>query len=84
LANPSSSGGANALSLAEAQGAVLLKHPLDVSKLEDVRRAPAWRPLFPQELEAIRSSTHWANKAILLESETYWCKPTFTQREPAA
>jgi Cysteine-rich CPCC len=75
LANPSSGGGANKQSLAEAQAVALVKYPANVEIASGFRRAAAWRPLAPSELqiaEERRAVKHWGAQAILQESEAYW------------
>ncbi len=78
LANPCSAGGANGLSLSEAQSTALLKYPVGIEVAAGFRRARAWRPLSSAELEDAevkRAIAHWNEKAILQESEAYWSQP---------
>ena len=75
LANPASAGGANAESLAEAQGSVLTKYPVGVELAEGYRRSTKWRPLSATELAVAntkRAAQHWYAKAVLFEEEAYW------------
>ena len=75
LANPTSGGGANKQSLAEAQALALVKFPSTLNLALGHRRASAWRPLMASELvaaDARRTNKHWSAKAVLLESEAYW------------
>lgn len=78
LANPSSSGGANTRSLAEAQALALAKYPESLQVAVGNRRGRAWRPLSATDLEAAnakRAAKHWNAQAILHESEAYWSEP---------
>lgn len=75
LANPTSEGGANSSSLAQAQAISLNKHPPTVSLADGVRRGFGWRPLDSKDLEiadARRIVKHWHSVAVRWESETYW------------
>ena len=62
LANPTSGGGANTESLAQAQDAALSRFPLGVEVAGGFRRGVSWRPLSSAEIEhydALKSSKHW-------------------------
>ena len=75
LANPTSAGGANARSLAEAQTVALAKYPSNVQMTEGYRRGAKWRPLSSAECEAgnlRKAERHWHAVAICAESEAYW------------
>jgi len=75
LANPTSGGGANSKSLAEAQQHALELVPAQVGSTKGFTRSPKWRPLSPQELavaDARKSAKHWHSQAVLTEAEAYW------------
>jgi len=75
LANPTSAGGANSCSLAEAQNIALAKYPSNLEIAKGYRRGVKWRPLSSIEVEAgnaRKSEKHWHTKAICAESEAYW------------
>jgi hypothetical protein len=75
LANPTSAGGANSRSLAEAQSVALSKYPVEVEIAEGFRRSARWRPLTDAEVKAAnqrRADKHWYSVAICAESEAYW------------
>jgi hypothetical protein len=75
LANPTSAGGANARSLADAQVRALAKYPVSIELASGYRRSPSWHPLSSAELEvsnAKRAVKHWYAKAVRFESEAYW------------
>ncbi len=75
LANPTSEGGANKRSLAQAQLVALAKYPIDVEFAEGHRRSSKWRPLAPKEVDEAnrrRGAEHWHSRAICAESEAYW------------
>jgi hypothetical protein len=75
LANPTSGGGANAQSLAEAQAVAVAKFPIGLNVANGYRRSAKWRPLSAQELEASnqqKAQRHWHSKAVCTESEAYW------------
>ncbi|OYU25970.1 MAG: hypothetical protein CFE41_18730 [Burkholderiales bacterium PBB2] len=78
LANPATAGGANSDSLAEAQGAALMRHPFNVQVATGYRRGSSWRPLSATEVasaEARKASKPWCAKAVLSKSEAYWAVP---------
>jgi len=75
LANPTSAGGANSHSLAEAQSVALARYPASIHLADGYRRGPGWRPLSSAELDAAnakRAVKHWYATAVLFESEAYW------------
>ncbi|MCU1068115.1 CPCC family cysteine-rich protein [Stenotrophomonas maltophilia] len=75
LANPTSAGGANGESLAQAQQNAVSRFPLCVEVASGFRRATSWRPLSSAEIgryEALRSGKHWHSKAVSHEGEAYW------------
>ncbi len=75
LANPTSAGGANLRSLAEAQAIALDSQPLHIESARGYRRSAQWRPLSATEVqlaEARRTTTHWHSEAVLAEAEAYW------------
>ena len=76
LANPTSEGGANKKSLAQAQEAALTKYPPHIQVAEGNRRGTKWRPLHPDEIEAansMKATKHWISPAVVNEHEAYWC-----------
>ena len=78
LANPTSGGGANSESLAQAQNKALAKFPLEVDILGVYHRCSSWRPLSHAEVEhyeTLKSGAHWHFKAVLQESDAYWLSP---------
>lgn len=75
LANPTSAGGANLKSLAEAQDKTLKKFPSNVKVTGGFRRSNCWRPLNAADIAAAeerRSVKHWHSSAVMAESKTYW------------
>jgi hypothetical protein len=75
LANPTSEGGANKKSLAQAQLASVEKYPVHVQLAAGFRRSTRWRPLLPSELERAdrkKVAKHWHTRAVLTEREAYW------------
>jgi hypothetical protein len=75
LANPTSEGGANKKSLAQAQLASVEKYPVHVQMAAGFRRSTRWRPLLPSELERAnrkKETKHWHTRAVLTEREAYW------------
>lgn len=75
LANPTSRGGANRESLAEAQAKAVARFPLEVQLANGHRRGRWWRPLSASEIsEASRRGlgTPWHSMAVVSESEAYW------------
>jgi len=78
LANPTSTGGANGESLAQAQQNALSSFPLGVEVASGFRRGSGWRPLSSTEIghyEALRGGNHWHSKSISYEKEAYWSMP---------
>ena len=74
LANPTSGGGANRSSLAEAQAAIIARIPINVTAHGELRRDPLWRPLSPQELadaETKRRARHWHTAAAQDRTDVY-------------
>lgn len=75
LANPTSTGGANGESLAQAQQNALSSFPLGVEVASGFRRGSGWRPLSSTEIghyEALRGGNHWHSKSVSYEKEAYW------------
>jgi len=75
LANPTSVGGANSRSLAEAQHLAMAKYPVGIELAGGYRRSGRWRPLTRTEIEvaeARKAEKHWNATAVLAESEAYW------------
>ncbi|NAT23927.1 CPCC family cysteine-rich protein [Pseudomonas syringae] len=75
LANATSEGGANSISLADAQMSLLNKYPITVRLAGGFRRALGWRPLEANDLEAmnaLKTFKHWHTIAVRWESEAYW------------
>lgn len=72
LANPTSRGGANAESLAEAQIALTTRLPCGLRQIEGIERDWLWRRLCARELTAANETTvgaHWPNAAT---THYYW------------
>lgn len=75
LANPTSEGGANSISLADAQMSLLNEYPITVRLAGGFRRGLGWRPLDANDLEAanvLKTVKHWHTIAVRFESEAYW------------
>lgn len=75
LANPTSEGGANSISLADAQTSLLNKYPIAVRLAGGFRRGLGWRPLDANDIEAanvLKSVKYWHTIAVRWESEAYW------------
>lgn len=75
LANPTSAGGANSESLAEAQARAMEQFPSHVEIAKGYRRSERWRALNPSEMEAAnlrKEVKHWHSMAVLNETEAYW------------
>ena len=75
LANPTSEGGANERSLAQAQEMSVVKYPVHVQLAAGNRRGSGWRPLSRHEIDAAnvkREVKHWYAKAVRTEAEAYW------------
>lgn len=75
LANPTSDGGANSMSLAAAQMSLLNKYPRSVQHAGGFRREVEWRPLDVNDIEAAnarKTIKHWHSIAIRWEAEAYW------------
>ncbi|HDS1675530.1 TPA: CPCC family cysteine-rich protein [Stenotrophomonas maltophilia] len=75
LANPTSAGGANGESLAQAQQNAVSRLPLGVQVASGFRRGNSWRPLSSAEIgryEALRGGKHWHSKAVSHEGDAYW------------
>jgi len=76
LANPTSEGGANGPSLAQAQVEALAAHPLEQEFAHGFHRGPRWRPLNAGEIataDRAKAIRHWHRQGILAESDAYWC-----------
>lgn len=75
LANPTSGGGANTESLAEAQARILERIPPGQGVRDGLQRDDSWRPLDAEELaeaESRRAVRHWHSRAILNPGDAYW------------
>jgi hypothetical protein len=75
LANPTSDGGANKDSLAQAQCEALLQYPMHQELAKGSHRSLRWRPLTEAELgraNAAKSFQHWHSPGVVAETETYW------------
>ena len=75
LANPTSAGGANSLSLNQAQHHALQKYPAGLEAALGYLRSPNWRPLSAGELQIANDSRavkHWHEGAVTEESQAYW------------
>lgn len=75
LANPTSEGGANKRSLAQARQVSLERYPPHVELAAGQRRSKKWRPLSSEEIESANAKKHvkhWHTSAVLTESEAYW------------
>lgn len=75
LANPTSAGGANSRSLADAQGRTIERYPLHIEVAGGFRRSKRWRPLSEADIAAAderRALTHWHTQAVYDEAEAYW------------
>lgn len=75
LAHPTVAGGANHLSLAQAQTAALPKLPEHIELAHGYRRGRNWRPLLPQEIGIAQLETHTGRRSSPVPDETYvyWC-----------
>jgi hypothetical protein len=77
ISNPTSEGGANKMSLADAQLAILRKLPIEVQSFKEHARSPSWRPLRSNEIaaaNAAKARQHWHSMAIVELSEAYWSR----------
>ncbi len=77
LANPTSAGGANKISLAESQENIMADYPLNVNQVKGFERDTGWRPLSDREiLEADRKKIlqHWHTKSVDSSNDVYWMK----------
>jgi hypothetical protein len=75
LANPACGGGANQLSLIEAQAMALRLAPFEVTELKGFRRSGSWRPMNSREITratAQREREYWLNRAVGSRWECYW------------
>jgi hypothetical protein len=75
LANPTSGGGANQESLAEAQAAAMRIVPLGVDEHLGFQRDSGWRPLSPSEIQladARKQAEHWHTDGITDPAAAYW------------
>ncbi|MFQ6346031.1 CPCC family cysteine-rich protein [Pseudomonas sp. R11F] len=75
LANPTSDGGANSLSLADAQTIAISKYPENIGLVNGYSRSPHWRRMNISELQAAnarKALEHWHTIGICEESEAYW------------
>ena len=80
LANPSSGGGANEMSLAESQKTALEEFPLTKKNTPDgTARSDIWRPLNQLEIEVHQQEvseqrSNWTREGIVNAEECYWNK----------
>ena len=77
LANPTSAGGANERSLAEAQARVIERYPLDIDAVRGFRRDVRWRPLSDAEIAAAeqrRVVDYWHSLGACDLADAYWLK----------
>lgn len=77
LANPTSGGGANRHSLADAQAVIIARLPVSVMTHGEFRRDPLWRPLSAHEraeAEAKRRVRHWHTTAAQDRMDAYWLR----------
>ena len=77
LANPTSGGGANRGSLAEAQAAIIERLPLERKTHLEHHRDPHWRPLNAAELadaNARRNIKHWHSTGVTEREDAYWLR----------
>jgi hypothetical protein len=77
LANPTSGGGANSESLAEAQAKAMQRFPLQERVASGYRRDDRWRPLSPVEItqaEQKRKSEHWHSVGSTDGESAYWIR----------
>ena len=77
LANPLSDGGANRISLFEAQQEILKNYPTYIDIAQGIARSKNWRPLTEDETKNYKDEKHQKQgfkKAIFDESEAYWYK----------
>ena len=77
LGNPTSEGGANRESLAEAQVKAVARFPLDVAVVAGFRRDCRWRPLAPEEIagfESLRVHEHWHSRQVTDPKDVYWLR----------
>ena len=77
LANPTSGGGANRESLAEAQAAILERLPFERKTHLEHHRDPQWRPLNAAELadaNARRTIKHWHSTGVTEREDAYWLR----------
>lgn len=75
LANPCSGGGANKVSLAEAQKEAMVEYPLNIEIAKGFSRSKNWRPLTGIEIKKYKiekSNNQWSNTAVFYEFEAYW------------
>jgi hypothetical protein len=75
ISNPTSEGGANKTSLADAQLAILRRIPIEIQSFAGHTRASSWRPLRPAEIaaaNAAKANKHWHSMATVEVSEAYW------------
>lgn len=79
LANPTSEGGANLASLAEAQQKALEAFPLDRHTAAGLRRSTRWRPLAAADLERARTTT---SAGIRDEAGAYWIRDAVAAQAP--
>jgi len=73
--HPTSAGGANGESLAQAQQNAVSRFPLGVEVASGFRRGTSWPPLSSAEIghyEALRGGRHWHSKVVSHEGEAYW------------
>ena len=85
LANPTSGGGANRESLAEAQKRALRLFSLDLREQGEWVRSPSWRPLLETEIyeaERKRREKHWHTRGVRSPEEAYFAAAARDRNEP--
>lgn len=77
LAHPRMGGGANRVSLVEAQASALERFPIEIRSVDGIERDPSWRPLREDEM-APRTDTPRSGmeyfEAAAEEPVPYWKK----------
>lgn len=88
LANPTSAGGANGISLAESQRRVLEAYPVDLKTTVGLSRAEEWRPLTKLEIEeheqqVVEANSPWVRTGVVEKTDCYWERFYFELGKPA-
>lgn len=78
LAHPRMRGGANRVSLVEAQAAALQRFPIEIRSVKGIERDPSWRPLREDEqvpgTHTPRSGKEYFEAAAAEDPVPYWKK----------